>query len=456
MLAARDAKGAGQEEEVSDTKSTMDRKEFLTKSTALLAGGALSASTSLSYSKIPGANDRVSLCHIGNGSRGGDLDLIASQLKTSHNVEMTTVCDLWSVNRENAIATNAKYYGRAPRGYQYFEEVLTLKDVDAVLISTPEHSHSAILKLTVEAGKDAYVEKPMGNVLDEVKAARDAVIKSNRIVQVGTQHRSEPYPRAAHALVQTGVLGDVSKVEIVWNYNGPRWRGRPETKLIREQDTDWRKWLMSKPYRPFDPKVYCEFRLYKEFSGGIPDQWMTHGIDLVHWFMNDSFPSAVVANGGILAWRDGRENADTFQASLEYPKGFLVSYSTSFGNDSPSFTRYMGKKATLFNIGGEGSPRYQLIEEKGNHEDNADIDKQRASKYVLLSGQKELPPMGIDDLTTEHMANWFECLRSREQPHCTVQDGLAHSVANIMATQSYWSGKKMYWDTASETILDHA
>ena len=128
----------------------------------------------------------------------------------------------------------------------------------------------------------------MGNVLEEVKAARDAVKQSNRVVQVGTQHRSEPYQRAAREVVHSGVLGDVSKYEIVWNYNGPRWRGRPQVKQLREQDTDWKKWLMTKPYRPFDPQLYFEFRLYSEFSSGIPDQWMSHGIDLVHFFMNDS------------------------------------------------------------------------------------------------------------------------------------------------------------------------
>ena len=436
-----------------DAEGTMDRRTFLAKS-AVIAGGAAFASTALSYGNILGANDRISLCHIGNGSRGEDLDWIAAQLKTSHNVEMTTVCDLWKVNREKAVVTNAKYYGRTPRSYQYVEDVFALKDIDAVLISTPEHSHSPLLKMAVEAGKDAYVEKPMGNVLAEVKAARDATVDHNRIVQVGTQHRSEPYPRAAHDLVQTGVLGEVSKVEVVWNYHGPRWRGRPETKLIREADTDWGKWLLTKPYRPFDPQVYCEFRLYKEFSSGIPDQWMSHAIDLVHWFMKDSYPRSVVAHGGIFAWPDGRENADTFQAMLEYPKGFLVSYATSFGNDSPGFTRYMGKKATLTNLGDEGSPRYQLIEEKGNHEDDAAIDQKRPAKYVLLPGETKLPPMGIDDLSLEHMANWLECMRSRQQPHCTVQDGFAHSVACIMAAQAYWSGKKQYWDAASETILD--
>jgi hypothetical protein len=163
-----------------------------------------------------------------------------------------------------------------------------------------------------------------------------------------------------------------------------------------------------------------------------------------------------MAHGGVFAWHDGRENADTFQALLEYPKGFLVSYSTSFGNDAPSFTRYMGKKATLFNIGGEGSPRYQVVEEKGTHEDDADVDAKRASRFVLLPGESKLPPMGIDDMSLEHMANWFECMRSRTQPHASVHEGFAHSVACMMAAESYFSGKKMYWDPAAEEILDHA
>jgi predicted dehydrogenase len=437
-----------------EPEQNIDRRTFLTTSAALLAGSAAFTSTALSYDRILGANDRISLCHIGNGSRGGDLAWIVAQLKTSQNAEINAVCDLWRLNREKAVALNTKYYGRAPRSYQYVDDVLALKDIDAVIISTPEHSHSPILKMAVEAGKDAYVEKPMGNVLSEAKAARDATMKSKRVVQVGTQHRSEPYPRAAHELVQTGVLGEVSKVEIVWNYHGPRWRGREETKLLREQDTDWRKWLLTKPTRPFDPKIYCEFRLYKEFSSGIPDQWMSHATDIVHWFMNDSFPRSAVAHGGIFAWPDGRENPDTFQALLEYPRGFLLSYSTSFGNDSPSFTRFMGKKSTLMNIGGEGSPRYQLVEEKGNHEDNADIDQSRAAKYVLLPGETKVPPMSIDDLSLGHMTNWFECMRSRRQPNCTMQDGFAHSVACMMSAQAYSSGKKQYWDAASETIVD--
>lgn len=434
--------------------SFINRRTFIEKSAAALAGSAILPRTALSYERIVGANDRISLGHIGIGSRGSDLDLIASKLQSSHKVEMIAVCDLWTFNRDKAVATNTTYYGRTPRAVQHAEELLAMKDVDGVLISTPEHSHSPILKMATEAGKDAYVEKPMGNVLAEAKAARDAVLQAKTVVQVGTQHRSEPYQVTAQKIAASGALGDVSKVEIVWNYHGPRWRGRPQVKQLREQDTDWKAWLMTKPMRPFDPQIYCEFRLYKEFSSGIPDQWLSHAIDTVHWFMSDNYPTSAVSHGGVFAWQDGRENADTFQTLLEYPKGFLVSYSTSFGNDAPSFTRYMGKKATLINIGGEGSPRYELVEEKGTHEDDSDIDQKRASKYILLPGQQGLPPMGIDDLSLEHMGNWFDCMRSRKEPNASVNAGFAHSVACMMAAEAYWAGKKIFWDAKAETFSD--
>jgi predicted dehydrogenase len=430
----------------------MNRRTFL--EATLAAGGAALANTALSYGRILGANDRIRLGHIGIGSRGDDLVEITGRLKNSHQTEMIGVCDLWTVHRDKAVAAYTKLFSRSPKAFRDPEELLAFGEIDGVIVSTPDHSHSPLLKMAAEAGKDVYIEKPMGNVLAEAKAARDAVVKNKRVVQVGTQHRSEPHPGAAHDLIRSGTLGDVSKIEIVWNYHGPRWRGREEVGQIREQDTDWRRWLLTKPDRPFDPRLYFEFRLYREFSSGIPDQWMSHAIGLVHWFMDDRFPKSVVANGGVFAWHDGRENADTFQTLLEYPKGFLVSYSTSFGNDAPGFTRYMGKKATLVNVGGEGSPQYKVVDEVGNHEENADIDRKRPEKYLLLPGEKQAPPMGIDDMSTEHMANWLDCIRSREQPNSTVDDGLGQSVACMMAAQSYWSGRKVFWDATRETIVD--
>jgi len=434
-------------------ENRLNRRSFLNKTAGAVAGTAL-ASTALSYARVSGANDRISLGHIGVGNRGSELDMMVSKLKDKFNIEMTAVCDLWKKNRERAVANNSRYYGRDPRAFQYLEDLLALKDVDAVIISTPEHSHSPVLKATAESGKDAYCEKPMGNVLEEVKAARDAVKKNKLVVQVGTQHRSEPYQLATRDVVRSGALGEVSKYEIVWNYNGPRWRGRPQVKEIREADTDWKKWLMTKPYRPFDPRIYFEFRIYKDFSSGIADQWMSHGIDLVHFHLNEQVPRSVVAQGGIYAWHDGRENPDTFQALVEYPT-FLASFSTSFGNDCDSFSRIMGKKATLVNIGGEGSPRWKVVEEKGNHESNPNI--QRAERWVTLPGEDKPGPINIGDEDLSHMTNWFECMRSRKlETNATVDHGFIHSVACIMATQSYWQGQRLFYDAKNEQIVDHA
>jgi len=433
----------------------MNRRKFIQNTTLVTAGTAALGSTALSYRNIIGANDRIALGHIGPGNRGIELTGMVGELKDKFNVEMTAVSDLWTYNLERAVEANRKLYGKAPRAFQRPEELIACKDLDAIIISTPEHSHSLLLKMVADAGRDGYCEKPMGNVLEEVKAARDAVQAKNLIVQVGTQHRSEPYQIAVRDLIRGGALGDVSKYEIAWNYHGARWRGRPEVKQIKEQDTDWRAWLMNKPYRRFDPQLYFEFRLYKEFSSGIPDQWMSHGIDLAHYFMDEQYPESAVAHGGIFAWHDGRENPDTFQALLTYPRGFLVSYSTSFGNDAPGYTRIMGKKATMFNTGGEGSPRWHMVEEVGNHEQDDDIDQKRVAKNILLPGDKGLPPMSIGDDDLSHMTNWLSCLRTRKQPNATVQNGFSHSVACMMATRAYWTGKKIYFDPKTEQISDH-
>ncbi len=436
----------------SGVESKVGRRAFLHQTAAAVAGAGILGSTALSYARIIGANDRIQLGQIGIGGRGSELAWIASRLKTKYNVEMSAVCDLWKVNREKAAARAEAVYGRAPRSYQYLEDLLNQKDIDAVLVATADFQHAPILRMVAEAGKDAYCEKPMANDLAEAKAARDAVLSRDVVVQIGSQHRSEPYQIATKQLIDTGTLGEVSKVEVVWNYHGPRWRGRPEVSKIREEDTDWRKWLLNKPYRPFDPRAYFEFRLYRDFSSGIADQWLSHASDLLHYFLDDHFPKSVVAHGGVFAWPDGRENPDTFQAVFEYPKGFLFSYSTSFGNDCDSFSRIMGKNATLINIGGEGSPRWKWVEEKGNHEDNPFI--KREEKYVMLPGSDKLAPTFMGDEDLSHMTNWFECLRSRKTPNASVLNGYAHSVVVIMAARAFREGKKLYWDPKAEQIVD--
>lgn len=433
--------------------NTSTRRSFVEKASSLVALGAAFQSTALSYSRILGANDRISLGHIGIGNRGSELAAMAVRLKDKFNFELTAVCDLWSKNRERAAERGEKNYGRRPRTFQYMEEILALNDVDAVFISTADFQHAPHLKTALQAGKDIYCEKPMATDLADAKAARDAFSKTDRIVQIGSQHRSEAYSRETKKVIESGAVGDISKIEIVWNYHGPRWRGRPEVKEIQEKDTDWKRWLLHKSPRPFDPRAYFEFRLYRDFSSGIASQWMVHALDLMNYFHEDKFPTSAVAHGGVYAWHDGRENPDTFQALIEYPKGFLLSYSTSFGNDADSFSRIMGTKATLYNEGGEGSPHWQLVEEKGNHEESPFI--KRPSRFVTLPGSDKPGPTFIGDEDLSHQTNWFSCIRSRQQPNCTVHDGFASAVGVIMAARAQQEGKKLYWHPKTEEILDH-
>jgi predicted dehydrogenase len=432
----------------------MDRRSFLRQAAGAVTEAAVLATTARSYARIRGANERLVLGHVGVGNRGRGLEYILGQIKDSHNVETAGVCDLWTINRERAVATAGTTFGRAPRGFANFEEMLAMKELDGIVISTPEHQHAPMLRQAAEAGKHVYVEKPMGNNLDELKAARDAVVARRLIVQAGTQRRSEPYQIAAKAWHATGVVGEMSKIEIVWNYHGPRWRGRPEVAQIREADTDWRRWLMTRPYRPFDPRLYFEYRLYSEFSSGIPDQWMSHGIDLAHWFMDDYFPTSVVANGGVFAWKDGRENPDTFQALLTYPKGVLVSYSTSFGNDAQSTIRLMGKQGTMINYGTEGTPRWKWVEERGNYEETPEII--RREKWLSLDGDGGRGPASTPDEDPSHMINWLDALRAGRQPSAPVEAGFAHSVACIMAARACREKRALYWNPQSETIVDQS
>jgi len=158
----------------------------------------------------------------------------------------------------------------------------------------------------------------------------------------------------------TGMPPSVNDEKLEWE----KWLDERPSKL-REQDTDWKRWLLGKPDRPFDPHVYLEFRLYKEFSAGIFDQWLSHGSDLVHLWMDEAYPVSVVAQGGILVWNDRRENPDTCIAAFMYPKGFLYTFRTTLGNSYRGFSRIQGRDGTIENYGGEGASLFLVTDEGG-------------------------------------------------------------------------------------------
>jgi predicted dehydrogenase len=235
---------------------------------------------------------------------------------------------------------------------------------------------------------------------------------------------------------------------------------------LREEDTDWKRWLLGKPDRPFDPHVYLEFRLYKEFSSGIFDQWLSHGSDLVHLWMDEAYPASVVANGGIFVWNDGRENPDTCVVAVTYPKGFLYTYKTTFGNSYRSFSRLQGRDGTIENFGGEGASLFITGREGSRQEYDPQESGPVYTKVPLEppsgDGQATVhvpgapPPnsLGPGDDNVEHLMNWLRAMRARKEPNATVDHGFSHSVVCIMAAQSYMSGKRLYWDPKREEITD--
>jgi len=463
----------------------MNRRTFVQQSGIALLATGMSAQ---SYGRILGANDRIRLGLVGCGSRSQDLVDMAEIANKESPVDVVAVCDLWNKARERRAAQVKQQLKHDPQQYQYLEEMLSRKDIDGVMIATGDFQHAKLCIDVVQSGKDCYVEKPFANILSEAKQARDVAKASKQIVQVGTQHRGQPYNIAVRNLIRSGTIGKVVSIEQEWNVNEERWRfvdvdtgiskemlmdeamewrkwlhDRPS--LLREEDTDWKRWLLGKPYRPFDPHIYLEFRLYKDYSSGLFDQWLSHGSDLVHLWMDESYPVSVVSNGGVFAWPDERENPDTCVTAVTYPKGFLYTYKTTFGNSYRSFSRILGRDGTIENHGGEGASLFVTTREGGREEYDGHSPLYKDIPLVApLSDHEEVlrvagaPPPdtdGPDDVDAPHLLNWMKAMRDRTQPSSTVDHGFSHSVVCIMAAQSYWSGKKLYWDPKNEEIIDH-
>ena len=162
------------------------------------------------------------------------------------------------------------------------------------LIATADFQHALHGVEAVEAGRDAYVEKPTAHTMEDARKFLAAVKKTGKIVQVGTQRRSTPSYQKAAEYIKSGQFGDIVMVEMTWNVNQPgRWRRPDVVPLLKEEDTDWKRYLLNRPHEPFDARKYLEFRLFWPYSSGIPDQWLVHQIDTVHWFTGLPHPRSV-------------------------------------------------------------------------------------------------------------------------------------------------------------------
>lgn len=445
------------------SKSGISRRGFIKQSalsSAALTVGAMGFSAS-SYARIIGSNERVNVGIVGFSSRCKGA-LIPAMLKHAKelNFEFTAVSDIWSRRREEAVAFVKQKAGKTIQTARNNDELYDRKDVDAVIISTADFQHALHCKEAVEAGRDVYVEKPFAETMEDNRAARAAVEKSGKIVQVGSQRRSGANYHAANDFIRSGKFGDIVAVEMTWNVNQPgRWRLPQLTKEIRKEDTDWKRFLMNRPDTAWDPRKYLEFRLFWPFSSGIPGQWMAHQIDTVHWFTGLSHPRSVAANGGIYLWNDGRENFDTVTAVFDYgplndkSKGFQVIYSSRFTNSAG------GVKEIYYSNGGELNLDTNMVTPNGglqaNHASAMGMQPNLLKESSLAAPEKveTSANTGADNLTGNHMRNWMECIRSRKKPNADVMAGYNHSIATIMTTAALRTGQYVTFDEEKQEVL---
>ena len=453
------------------SKKELSRRNFIGKAAMGVAGAAMTVKTAQSassYNRVIGANDRINIGFLGCGSRGRNHHEMVKTSEKKYNLGVVAVCDIWTLNREKAVANCKKLFGADVRQFKYSEEFLAMPDIDAVMIATGDHQHARVLAEVVKAGKDCYCEKPLSTDVEDAKLARAAVLGTKQVVQMGSQWLSDPIQKKVRDIVRSGKLGQITKIDQVWNDNDHRWHvpTDPDVTAIREEDTDWNRWLLGKPYVPFDPWKYFEFRIFRDYSGGITSQWMSHGSGLVHFYTDTTIPDTMVANGGIFGWPDIRQNPDTIQALATYEDAkLLYSYNSNYASKFGDYTCIRGKEATLFSHGGEGSSRWFLVPEHQKLIGGFDFyegmkEAVKAGKAEIVTApeyENKLGPVNANDNAPFHLDNWIECMRDRNiNTNGNIHTGYWNAVASVMATYAYRTGKKLYWDRTREEIVDQA
>ncbi len=439
------------------------RRAFV-KQAALAGTGVLVSKiawTASSYKRIIGANDRVRVGVVGfsDRHRSAHMPCFMNHYK-EFNFDVVAVSDIWSRRREEGAAKWKEKMQHDVVACRNNEEMYNKKMVDAVFVSTADFQHATHAAEAVNAGCDAYVEKPFAETMEDNRMALKAIKASGKIVQIGSQRRSGANYQSANDFIRSGKFGPITMVQLTWNVNQPgRWRRTELTSLLKKEDTDWDRYQLNRPKVDFDPRKYLEFRLFWPYSSGLSGQWMSHQIDTVHWFSGLQHPRSVVANGGIYMWKDGRKNWDTITAAFDYgpendpASGFQVTFASRMhnGDDDPS--------EIYFSNGGELNLVTNMVSPAGGltkkHADAMHLQPNLLPEMSLSAAEKVVSSAdtGGDSLTSSHVRNWMECVRSRKQPHAPVEAGYSHSIATIMTNAAVHTGAKVTFDEASQEVM---
>jgi predicted dehydrogenase len=443
-----------------------NRREFIRRGAAsaaglgfFLNGEYVAADAAPPLPKPAAPSDRANVGFIGFGIRG---NILFESCRKTGQANLVEVCDCYKGHLERA---KERTDGKIDVNYAQYKKLLDRKDIDAVVIATPDHWHKPLFLDAMAAGKDVYIEKPMTHRIADGQEMIDAARNGKRIVQVGSQWISSSQNRIAKEMVAAGKLGKVTKVMAAYNRNSSAgsWNYPIPPDLQNGVNFNWEEWLGSAPQRPYDPERVFRYRKYWDYSGGITTDLFVHLITSIHYILGANMPSRVVATGGILARHDGRQVPDTLDALFEYPEGFHVNMASTFNAEGVigNGIHFLGTDGTLVLPLGGSSMTYGIDSHREGYsysidswpkalqEKFMDVGNRREEAARKAPAPTEVSAKDSTDPTTLHLAEFFDCVRSRKQCGENAEVGHRAASAGHMVNLSYTAGKKVVWDVAS-------
>jgi predicted dehydrogenase len=392
------------------TGNIVRRRRFLA---AAAGSGAVSAS------------DKLRLGTIGAGGRGRYL---TAQFR-EHGAEMAAVCDVYEPNLESGL----KLASPGARGYVDYRRLLEDKSIEAVVIATPDHLHASMLIDAVEAGKDVYVEKPIAHTIEDGFRMVDAVRRTKRIVQVGTQRRSYELYQEAKGVLDSGVAGNIRLVTAHWLN---RWESL-QTPALRGK-LDWELFLGPAPKRALDPVRYFNWLQFYDYSGGIMIGQAAHIVDGIQWMMNSTQPVAVTCGAGRVNL-PGAEIPETSSMIVEYPENYLLVFTLGYqamryNQFNDQMQQFHGSKAR-FDLGRESWSLYPQ---------SLDVD--------LKASRERRSPGTFESASRVHVRGFLDCVRTRKQPAASIETGQSTNIVLGMAVESMRRGRRVAWDAAAQRM----
>ncbi|HUT90638.1 MAG TPA: Gfo/Idh/MocA family oxidoreductase [Thermoguttaceae bacterium] len=390
--------------------------------------------------RIVGANDRVRLGFIGVANRGGQL---MSAFLKHDDMEIVALCD---VQRSTLDKANARLEGKADT-YGDFRELIDRKDVDAVVVATPDHWHAIQTITACDAGKDVYVEKPLSITIHEGRRMVEAARRNKSVVTVGLHRRSSKLYGEAAGLIRSEGLGKVTVCRAYHRSNMvPAGIGHAEPS-DPPADLDWDMWLGPRPARPFQATIApYKFRWWHLYSSQTANNGV-HFLDCMRWMTGDVAPTSICAMGGRYAVDDDRTIPDTLRVTFEFPTGRLF----VFGMFETSGNRTLPREGYFEIRGTQGSlycwdKQYEVVPERGGQFQ----DREPRMEPITVPR-----PEGDGDHTAQHARNFLDCIRSREKPACDVEEGHRSTVMALLAKISWLTRSRLEWDPEAERITNH-